>query len=96
MDFELKGKPAFVSGSSSGLGKATALKLAAFGTIDILANNCGAVLQIDNPDWSEVPPEEWARSYRVNFISALRLAPRDEGSGFGANRQHFEHGKHDC
>ncbi|MHA3792591.1 SDR family oxidoreductase [Sphingomonas sp. YL-JM2C] len=126
MDLELRGKRAFVSGSSSGLGKAIALELAAegcdvvvhgrdrarteetarlvaekgvrtaatfgdladadagdrvardtlaaLGTVDILVNNCGAVLQMHNPSWDEVPAEEWERSYRVNFIAGLRLA----------------------
>lgn len=126
MDLKLKGKRAFVSGSSSGLGEAIALELAAegcdvavhgrnqertektakavaekgvktvvtigdladgkaadavtktaldaFGGIDILVNNVGLVLRLDNPEWSELDPEEWVDSYRVNFISALRLA----------------------
>lgn len=139
MDLELRGKRAFVSGSSSGLGQAIALELAsegcdvvvhgrdrerteeaarliarhgvrtaatfgdlsetgaadqvaadalaALGTIDILVNNCGAVLQMHNPSWADVPPEEWERSYRVNFIAGVRLAQhfvpgmKDQGWG---------------
>jgi 3-oxoacyl-[acyl-carrier protein] reductase len=139
MDLELAGKRAFVSGSSSGLGQATALELAAegcdvvvhgrdrerteetarqiealgrravvttgdlaevetanriaadaiagLGGIDILVNNCGAVLHMDNPHWSELDPEEWVRSYRVNFISALclsqKFAPGMKERGWG-------------
>lgn len=125
MDLELGGKRAFVSGSSSGLGKAIALELAAegcdvvvhgrdrdrtdetarqvaakgvrtaatygdlaegdaadtvaaealaaLGTVDILVNNVGAVLQMHNPSWEDVPPGEWERSFRVNFMAGLRL-----------------------
>lgn len=126
MDLELRGKRAFVSGASSGIGKAIALELASegcdvmvhgrdakrteetarqvaakgvrtkatfgelsetkeadrvaaetlaeFGTIDICVNNVGAVLQMHNPDWLEIEPEEWVRSYRVNFMSTLRMS----------------------
>jgi 3-oxoacyl-[acyl-carrier protein] reductase len=114
MDLELRGKRAFVSGSSSGLGKAIALELAAegcdvmvhgrdrqrteqtaqeviakgvrsfdqiaaetlaaLGTVDILVNNCGAVLHMHNPAWDELPPVEWERSFRVNFMAGLRLS----------------------
>ena len=126
MDLELKGKRAFVSGASSGLGKATAIELAqegcdvvvlgrdktrtdetahavealgvraaatygemanleecdkiaadaltAFGTIDVCVNNCGAVLQMHNPDWMDIPWGEWMRSYAVNFMSGMRMA----------------------
>jgi 3-oxoacyl-[acyl-carrier protein] reductase len=139
MDLELRGKRAFVSGSSSGIGKAIALELAAegcdvvvhgrdrerteetarevaalgvrtaatfgdlaepgvpehvaadtlaaHGTIDILVNNCGAVLQMHNPPWDEVPPEEWVRSFRVNFLSGLSLTqhfvPGMKAQGWG-------------
>jgi 3-oxoacyl-[acyl-carrier protein] reductase len=128
MDLELKGKRAFVSGSSSGLGKAIALELAAegcdlvvhgrdrarteetareikakgvkvvatfgdlardadanriaddalagMGAVDIRVNNCGAVLRMDNPEWSEVKPQEWIDSFQVNFVSGLRLSQR--------------------
>ena len=128
MDLQLKGKRAFVSGASSGLGKATALELAAegcdvvvhgrdkertdetahevealgvrtlatygdlgetedadkvadqtletLGTVDICINNVGAVLQMDNPNWETIPPDEWLRSYKVNFMSTLRMTQR--------------------
>jgi 3-oxoacyl-[acyl-carrier protein] reductase len=126
MDLELRGKRAFVSGSSSGIGKAIAIELAnegcdvvvhgrdrartdetarevesigvrtrstygdlgdeavaaqvakdtleLLGTVDICVNNVGAVLQMHNPDWLEIPSEEWVRSYRVNFMSGLHMA----------------------
>ncbi|GAC1574623.1 MAG: SDR family NAD(P)-dependent oxidoreductase [Sphingomicrobium sp.] len=139
MDLELRGKRAFVSGSSSGIGKAIALELAAegcdvvvhgrdrarteetaeevfakgvrtaptfgdlaedgvadqvaadslsaLGTIDILVNNCGAVLQMHNPSWENVPPAEWERSFRVNFMAGLRLTqhfvPGMKAQGWG-------------
>jgi 3-oxoacyl-[acyl-carrier protein] reductase len=128
MDLELKRKRAFVSGASSGLGKATALELAkegcdvvvhgrdkartdetagevaalgvrvaatygemssleecdkiasdalaAFSAIDICVNNCGAVLQMENPEWSDIPWDEWMRSYAVNFMSGMRMGQR--------------------
>ena len=128
MDLELKGKRAFVSGSSSGLGRAIALELAAegchvvvhgrdrartiatareietknvrsvatcgdltqdaeadqvardaiaaLGGIDILVNNCGAVLHMDNADWSDIKPQEWIDSFQVNFLSGVRLSQR--------------------
>jgi NAD(P)-dependent dehydrogenase (short-subunit alcohol dehydrogenase family) len=126
MDLKLKGKRAFVSGSSAGIGKGIALELAAegctviihgrnklraetvaqeirargatafvslgdltndaeaqhvvdtslaaVGTIDIVVNNCGAVLRNDNPDWSELPVQEWIDSFQVNFAAGLRLS----------------------
>ena len=39
------------------------------GAVDILVNNCGAVLRMDNPDWSEIEPQEWADSFQVNIVS---------------------------
>jgi 3-oxoacyl-[acyl-carrier protein] reductase len=126
MDLNLKGKRAFVSGSSAGIGKGIALELAAegcvvivhgrdqtradktaqeirarggtafvtlgdltrdtdakhiiesslaaVGTIDIVVNNCGDVLRKDNPDWSELPIQEWIDSFQVNFLAGLRLS----------------------
>ncbi len=126
MDLQLRGKRAFVSGSSSGLGEAMALELATegcdvvvhgrdrkrteavaaaveklgvraaatfgdlaevsvaekiaanaletFGGIDILVNNCGAVLRMDAPDWLDITPEEWIKSFEVNFMGGLVLA----------------------
>lgn len=128
MDLQMKGKRALVTGSSSGLGAAIALELAAegvsvavhgrdrtrteatareiekkgvqavvttgdlardddanavadaalagLGGIDILVNNVGAVLRMDNPDWLEVKPSEWMNSYSVNTVAAVRLAQR--------------------
>ena len=29
-----------------------------------------------NPSWEEIPPEEWVRSYRTNFMSGLRMAQK--------------------
>jgi NAD(P)-dependent dehydrogenase (short-subunit alcohol dehydrogenase family) len=126
MDLQLKGKRAFVSGSSSGIGRGIALELgaegcsvivhgrdkaraeavageirarggtafvalgeltnakdaarvvetalAAVGTVDILVNNCGDALRKDNPDWDDLPVEEWLASFEVNFFAGLRLA----------------------
>jgi NAD(P)-dependent dehydrogenase (short-subunit alcohol dehydrogenase family) len=129
MDLQLKGKRAFVTGSSSGLGAAIAKQLAAegvvvavhgrdrprteqtareieaaggkapvvtignlaldedanavadavlkgLGEVDILVNNVGAVLRMDNPDWLDVKPSEWLDSFSVNVVSALRLCQR--------------------
>jgi NAD(P)-dependent dehydrogenase (short-subunit alcohol dehydrogenase family) len=126
MDLNLKGKRAFVSGSSTGIGRGIALELAAegctvivhgrnrsraesvaeeirargttayvalgdltndveakqvietslsaVGTIDIVVNNCGEALRKDNPDWSELPIQEWIDSFQVNFVAGLRLS----------------------
>lgn len=126
MDLQLKGKRAFVSGSSSGLGRAIALELAdegvsvvvhgreqaraeataraveakgvkaavtvgdltrqadadaiskaalaAFGGIDILVNCAGGIVRRDFPDWMDVSPEEWLRSFDLNVVSAIRLS----------------------
>lgn len=129
MDLQLKGKRAFVTGSSSGLGAAIAKELAAEGVIvavhgrdrprtektareieaaggkapvitvgdlgrdddansvadavlkglggvDILVNNVGAVLRMDNPNWLDVKPSEWMNSFSVNVVSAVRLCQR--------------------
>ena len=126
MDLQLTGKRALVTGSSSGLGAAIALELAAegvsvavhgrdparteetfraveargvkaiyacgdlakdedaeavaraamegLGGVDILVNNVGAVLRMDNPDWMDVTPKEWLDSFNVNIVSAVRLS----------------------
>ena len=126
MDLQLTGKRALVTGSSSGIGAAIALELAAegvsvavhgrdparteetfraveargvkaiyacgdlakdedaeavaraamegLGGVDILVNNVGAVLRMDNPDWMDVTPKEWLDSFNVNIVSAVRLS----------------------
>ena len=128
MDLQLQGKRAFVTGSSSGLGKAIALELAAegvsvavhgrdrdrseetaqqieklgvkavvtigdlmkdddanqacdialdaLGGIDIMVNNAGAVLRMDNPDWMDVTPSEWLDSFNLNVCAAIRMSQR--------------------
>jgi NAD(P)-dependent dehydrogenase (short-subunit alcohol dehydrogenase family) len=139
MDLELRGKRALVTGSSSGLGAAIALELAAegcdvavhgrdlaraqataraveakgvkavvtegdlakdedaariaetalagLGGIDILVNNVGAVLRMDNPDWLEITPAEWLDSFNVNAVATLRLtqllSPQMKERGWG-------------
>lgn len=139
MDLELKGKRALVTGSSSGIGAAIAVELAAegcdvavhgrdraraeataravkakgvkavitcgdlscdvdartiagdavegLGQVDILVNNVGAVLRMDNPDWMDVKPEEWLASCSLNLVASVRLvqllvpAMRERGWG---------------
>lgn len=128
MDLQLKGKRAFVSGSSSGIGLGIALELAAegcdvavhgrdkarteatarkveamgvkavvtlgdladeqeadkvcdaaleaFGSIDILVNNCGRTLHYDNPAWDVLTSEDYVKSFQVNFLAGIRLARR--------------------
>lgn len=128
MDLQLKGKRALVTGSSSGLGAAIALELAAegvavavhgrdlaraektareveklgvqavvttgdlshdddanavadaalagLGGVDILVNNVGAVLRMDNPDWLEVKPSEWMDSFSTNVVASVRMTQR--------------------
>jgi 3-oxoacyl-[acyl-carrier protein] reductase len=50
--------------------------LAGLGGVDILVNNVGAVLRMDNPDWLDVKPSEWLNSFSVNVVAALRLCQR--------------------
>jgi NAD(P)-dependent dehydrogenase (short-subunit alcohol dehydrogenase family) len=50
--------------------------LAAFGGIDILVNSAGGNVRPDNPAWTEVSSEDWARSYSLNVFSVIRLARR--------------------
>jgi 3-oxoacyl-[acyl-carrier protein] reductase len=128
MDLQLKGKRAFVTGASSGLGAAIALELASegvdvavhgrdrkrteqtardiesrgaksvvttgdlmkdedanracdvvlkeLGGVDIMVNNAGAVLRMDNPDWMDVRPSEWLDSYNLNVCAAVRMLQR--------------------
>jgi len=125
MDLDLRGKRALVTGSSSGIGAAIALELAAegvdvavhgrdrarteataraveakgvravvttgdlakdddadavakaaldaFGGIDILVNNSGAVLRMDNPDPLDLRPDEWQAAYSVNLTAGIRM-----------------------
>ena len=136
---DLKGKRALVTGSSSGIGAAIAIELAAegcdvavhgrdrarteetaravaaknvksvvtcgdlmkdedaeviardalagLGQIDILVNNVGAVLRMDNPDWMEITPQEWIDSCNLNLVGSVRMvrllvpAMRERGWG---------------
>lgn len=50
--------------------------LAGLGGIDIMVNNAGAVLRMDNPDWMDVKPSEWLDSYNLNVCAAIRLTQR--------------------
>ena len=48
--------------------------LAAFGGIDILINNAGAVLNADLQDWLRVDMEQWLASYHLNVGAAVRMS----------------------
>jgi len=48
--------------------------LAAFGGIDILVNCAGGVVRGDNPQWSDVRPEEWLACFDFNVVAAIRMA----------------------
>jgi len=50
--------------------------LRGLGGVDILVNNVGAVLRMDNPDWLNVTPQEWLDSFSVNIVSSVRLCQR--------------------
>ncbi len=50
--------------------------LAGLGGVDILVNNVGAVLRMDNPSWLDVKPSEWLDSFSVNIVSTVRLCQR--------------------
>lgn len=48
--------------------------LAAFGGIDILINNAGAVLNVDQPDWRKVGMDQWCASFDLNVGAAVRMS----------------------
>jgi 3-oxoacyl-[acyl-carrier protein] reductase len=50
--------------------------LAGFGSVDVLVNNAGGLVRMDNPDWSAVTSADWSHGYRKNVIGALRLIQR--------------------
>lgn len=50
--------------------------LDALGGIDILVNNSGAVLRMDNPDPLDIRPDEWLDAYNVNFVAGIRMLQR--------------------
>lgn len=50
--------------------------LAALGGIDILVNCAGGVVRSDNPEWTDVTPDEWLKSFNLNVVATVRLAQR--------------------
>jgi len=50
--------------------------LAAFDGIDILVNSAGGVVRSDNPEWEDVTPDEWLKSFNLNVVSIMRMAQR--------------------
>ena len=50
--------------------------LEAFGGIDILVNSAGGVVRSDNPQWEDVTPGEWLKSFNLNVVSIMRMAQK--------------------
>ena len=49
----------------------------ALGGIDILVNNAGGALRgDDNPDWTDISPDDYLASFNINTVAAIRLALR--------------------
>lgn len=49
----------------------------ALGGIDILVNNAGGALRgDDNPEWTDISPDDYLASFNINMVAAARLALR--------------------
>jgi NAD(P)-dependent dehydrogenase (short-subunit alcohol dehydrogenase family) len=51
------------------------LAIETLGGIDILVNNAGGALRgDDNPDWTEITPQDYFDSFNINVVAGIRLA----------------------
>jgi 3-oxoacyl-[acyl-carrier protein] reductase len=51
------------------------LAIETLGGIDILVNNAGGALRgDDNPDWTEISPQDYFDSFNINVVAGIRLA----------------------
>ena len=51
------------------------IALDTLGGIDILVNNAGGALRgDDNPDWTDISPQDYFDSFNINVVAGIRLA----------------------
>src|SRR5579884_4015873 len=72
MQLSLAGRTAFVSGSTAGIGLASAAALAALGArVDVLVNNLGI---FEPRPFEQIDDRDWLRFFETNVLSGVRLA----------------------
>src|SRR5918912_1084927 len=69
--FDFGGRAVFITGAGAGIGRATALALARFGSLDVLVNNAGIGARVATVD---MPSERWRRVLDVGLTGAFHCA----------------------